>query len=196
MDFTRLELQMQFIKEIDKIKQIIRQNHLADSSRRENDAEHSWHLAMIVVILSEYFQNIDLLKALKMVLIHDLIEIYAGDTFAYDEKENESKSQREKIAADKIFGFLPQDQSDELSSLWHEFENAESPEAIFSNIADRIQPLILNISSKGKMWIDKKVTMEKVVNRNSIVLNKGPKIIADYILKQINEANENNYFYK
>ncbi len=196
MDFTRLELQMQFIKEIDKIKQVFRQNYITDSSRRENDAEHSWHLAMIVIILSEYFQNVDLLKTLKMVLIHDLIEIYAGDTFAYDEKENESKYQREKIAADKIFGFLPQDQSDELSSLWHEFEDTTSPESIFANIADRIQPLILNISSKGKMWIDKKVTMEKVVNRNSIVLNKGPKIIADYILKQINEANENNYFYK
>jgi putative hydrolase of HD superfamily len=196
MDFTRLEQQMKFIKEIDKIKQIIRQNYIADSSRRENDAEHSWHLAMIVIVLSEYFQNIDLLKSLKMVLLHDLIEIYAGDTFAYDEKENESKYQREKIAADKIFGLLPQDQSEEFINLWYEFEDGTSPESIFANIADRIQPLILNISSKGKMWIDKEVTMEKVVNRNSIVLNKGPKIIAEYILKLIDESKENNYFFK
>jgi putative hydrolase of HD superfamily len=162
----------------------------------ENDAEHSWHLAMIVITLSEYFPGIDLLKALKMVLIHDLIEIYAGDTFAYDEKANLDKYQREKAAALKIFGFLPSDQSRELSNLWQEFEDASSPEAILANIADRIQPLTLNICSEGKMWIAHEVTREKVINRNAIVFEKGPAAISDYIKQQIEKAAAKDYFYK
>ena len=156
---------MQFIIEIDKVKFVMRQNYLTDGSRRENDSEHSWHLAMMVVILSEYFKGADILKTVKMVLIHDLVEIYAGDTFAYDEQGYLDKDEREQAAADKLFALLPQDQAAEYRGLWDEFERMDTDEAIFAAAVDRIQPLLMNSESKGKMWKQHKVTKEMVMKR-------------------------------
>jgi putative hydrolase of HD superfamily len=130
----KLEKQMEFIIEIDKMKNIFRQNYICDGSRRENDAEHSWHLAMLVITLSEYFENVNILKSLKMVLIHDLVEIYAGDTFAYDEKANLDKAERENESSEKLFSILPTDQKDEFIKLWKEFEKIDTPESILANI--------------------------------------------------------------
>lgn len=195
MELTRLQKQMQFIKEIDKIKQVMRRNYLSDGSRRENDAEHSWHLAMMVMILSEYFEGIDVLKTMKMVLIHDLVEIYAGDTFAYDEQANIGKEDREGEAAEKLFSLLPQDQADEFSGLWQEFEGMDTKEAICASIVDRIQPLILNAGSKGKMWKKHHVTVDKVLKRNKIVFDKAPEVISEFVRSIISHARQEHYFH-
>ncbi|NLV37225.1 MAG: HD domain-containing protein [Clostridiaceae bacterium] len=195
MKLSRLQQQMQFLKEIDKLKSIYRQNYLSDGSRRENDSEHSWHLAMMVIILSEHFEGIDTLKTLKMVLIHDLVEIYAGDTFAYDEKANLDKELREKIAAQKIFSLLPPEQAAEFTGLWEEFERMDSTEALCAASVDRIQPLTLNICSKGKMWHEHRVTVEKVLKRNKLVLDRAPEVISEYVRETIAEAAENKCFY-
>ncbi|HBG00397.1 MAG TPA: phosphohydrolase, partial [Firmicutes bacterium] len=129
----RLEQQINFVMEIDKLKHIYRQNLVADGSRRENDVEHSWHLAVMAVILKEYSaQTVDLSRVMKMVLLHDLVEIDAGDTFAYDAEAGLDKEEREKAAADRLYGLLPPDQEEELRALWDEFEARESPEAKFA----------------------------------------------------------------
>ncbi|MHB1484270.1 MAG: HD domain-containing protein [Saccharofermentanales bacterium] len=193
---ARLEKQMQFLLEIDKMKSVFRQNYLADGSRRENDSEHSWHLAMMVYVLAEHFDGIDELKTIKMVLLHDIIEIYAGDTFAYDEEGYLDKDEREQKAAQKIFALLPSEQSVEFTDLWDEFERIDTDEAVCAAIVDRVQPLTLNIASKGIMWQKHKVTIEKVLKRNELVFDKAPKIISDYVRRIINEAAANRYFYK
>ncbi len=196
MDISRLEKQMQFILEIDKLKSIVRQNYLSDGSRRENDTEHSWHLAMMVTVLAEYFKGADILKTIKMVLIHDLVEIYAGDTFAYDEQGYLDKDDRERQAADKLFSVLPADQEKEYKELWHEFEAMETDEAIFAAAVDRIQPLLLNSASEGRMWKQHRVTMEKVLVRNKPVFESAPEAIADYVRYIIKKSSENHYFYE
>lgn len=196
MDLDRLQQQMQFISEIDRLKSVIRQNYLADGSRRENDTEHSWHLAMMVVVLSEYFKDADVLKTLKMVLIHDLVEIYAGDTFAYDEQGYLDKEDREQKAAEKIFSMLPSDQSTDLKELWQEFEEMDTQEAIFAAALDRIQPLMLNAASEGKMWKHHRVTAAKVLKRNEMVFERAPAIIAGYVRDKIAEASAKHYFHE
>jgi len=195
MELLRLQQQMQFLTEIDKLKSVFRQNYLSDGSRKENDAEHSWHLAMIVIVLSEHFEGIDVIKTLKMVLIHDLVEIYAGDTFAYDEEAHIDKEYRERIAAEKIFSMLPSDQAAEFSALWQEFERMDTKEALCAAIADRLQPITLNICSKGKMWHEHRITVDKVLNRNKIIFDKAPEGISEYIRSKIAEAAEKQYFY-
>jgi len=195
MGLSRLEQQMQFLIEIDKLKTILRQNYLSDGSRRENDSEHSWHLAMMVVVLSEHFDGLDTLKALKMVLIHDIVEIYAGDTFAYDEKAHLDKEAREIDAAERIFSLLPLKQASEFMELWQEFEKVESKEAMCAAMVDRIQPLTLNICSKGRMWQKHGVTVEKVLKRNKIVLDSAPDNISEYVRSKINEASGKHYFF-
>lgn len=168
MEFSeRLEKQFQFIREIDKEKTIFRQTYLADGERKENDAEHAWHMAMMVMLLSEYSnEKIDVLHTMKMVLIHDLIEIYAGDTYCYDNAGNATKKQRELEAADKLFNILPEDQAKELRSIWDEFEEGETAEAKFAATMDRIQPLMLNHASGGKSWLEHGVRAEQVYGRN------------------------------
>jgi len=195
MNLNNLESQMNFIIEIDKLKSIFRQNYLVDSSRKENDSEHSWHLAMMVITLSEYFENIDILKTVKMVLIHDLVEIYAGDTFAYDEEANVGKEKREKEAAEKLFSLLPPNQANEYIDLWYEFEGMNSNESIFANIVDRLQLLILNVQSKGKSWHEHKVTYKKVITREKPIIDKTPRDIKEYFNHIISKAIENGYFY-
>ena len=164
----RLEKQMEFILEVDKVKKIVRQTYLSDASRKENDAEHSWHLALMAVLLKEYSnEEVDLAKVIPMVLIHDLVEIDAGDTYAYDTEGNKTKRERELKAADRIFGLLPDAQRMEYRGLWDEFEAMETVEAKFANMLDKVQPLLLNNASDGKSWVEHSVRESQVLARNS-----------------------------
>ena len=150
---TDFEKQISFIMELDKIKKITRQTYLSDGSRKENDAEHSWHLALMAFVLADYANEpIDVLKTMKMVLLHDVIEIDAGDTYAYDTEGNKTKRERELKAADRIFGLLPEAQQKEYRGLWDEFEAMETPESKFANMLDKVQPLFLNDASGGISW--------------------------------------------
>ena len=166
-DMTRLEQQINFIMEIDKIKKITRQTYLADGSRPENDAEHSWHLATMCFLLKEYAnEEFDVLHTMEMVLIHDMIEIDAGDTYAYDPAANKSKRERELKAADRIFNLLPQDQAEYVRGLWDEFEEGKTAEARFANALDKIQPLLLNDASGGQAWKSHGVHINQILERN------------------------------
>ena len=177
MTITRLTQQIQFIIEIDQLKQVLRQTLLNDGSRRENSAEHSWHLAMMVIVLAEYApQGVVLLNAIKMVLVHDLVEIDAGDTFCYDVQGNESKAQREAQAALRLFGLLPADQASELRSLWEEFEAQETPTAKFAAALDRIQPLLHNQQNRGGTWLIHGITRDQVMKRMAPVETGAPEL--------------------
>ena len=153
MNENRLQRQIQFIIEIDKLKKIMRQTYLTDQSRKENDAEHSWHLAVMAILLAEYAKDdqIDLFHVLKMLLIHDLVEIDAGDTFCYDEDGNAHKLEKEIQAAERIFNLLPEDQARDFRKLWDEFEARQSPESRFAAALDRLQPLLHNSRTKGRI---------------------------------------------
>lgn len=165
---TDFEKQIRFIMELDKLKNVGRQTYLGDASRKENDAEHSWHLALMAFILSDYAnERVDILKAMKMALLHDVIEIDAGDTYAYDDKGNETKRERELKAADRIFGLLPEKQAAEYRQLWDEFEAMETPEAKFVNMLDKVQPILLNDASGGKSWIEHGIKLSQVMARNA-----------------------------
>lgn len=193
----RLEKQMEFILELDKIKSITRQTYLANTTRKENDAEHSWHLAIMAIILEEYFdKDINLLKVIKMVLIHDVVEIDAGDTFCYDIKANEDKLLREQKAAERIYNILPENQAKEYKSLWYEFEEGQTKEAIFANILDRLQPIILNFKTNGLLWIENNISQQQVLKRNENTLTNGPKEISNYLLTLLNRAVELGYLKK
>lgn len=163
----RLEKQMKFLLETDKMKTIGRQTYIADGSKKENDAEHSWSLALMCMLLAEYAEeNIDVLRTMEMVLVHDLVEIDAGDTYAYDSQGNQTKKEREEKAADRIFYILPEDQAEFVRGLWEEFEKGETPEAKFANALDKVQPITLNDASGGKSWIEHDVDVTQVINRN------------------------------
>lgn len=186
----RLEKQIEFIKETDRLKSIKRQTLLINEDRQENDAEHSWHLALLAFLLSEYAnEKIDVLKTMKMVLIHDIVEIDAGDTYCYDEEGYKTKAEREKKAADRIFGILPDDQCEELKSLWEEFEDMNTAEAKFACVLDRFQPIVLNYSKGGISWKNHKVKRSQVENRNSCT-RYGSEKLYDYIMNIISDAAE------
>ncbi|MHB8061711.1 MAG: HD domain-containing protein [Ruminiclostridium sp.] len=178
MKNERLMKQIEFIIEIDKMKQIFRQNVVIGTSRNENDAEHSWHLAIMAILLSEYSveKNIDILKVVKISIVHDLVEVYAGDTFCYDDKGYEDKAEREQKAAERLFNILPVDQADEIWNLWREFEEQITPEARFAACLDRLQPLILNYNTNGHTWKNPGVTSEKVLKRNSLLEENAPEL--------------------
>ena len=164
----RLEQQIDFLLEIDKEKNILRQTHLSGHGRNENDAEHAWHLAVMAMLLSEYSNEpVDKLRVMSMVLIHDLVEIDAGDTYAYDEKGCSTQSERERKAADRIFGMLPDDQGARMRALWEEFEAYESPEAKFAHTLDNFQPLLLNDSNDGGDWRSHGVRKSQILRRNA-----------------------------
>ena len=164
---TDFEKQINFIMELDKIKKIGRQTYLSDGSRKENDAEHSWHLALMAFVFADYTNEpIDVLKTMKMVLLHDVIEIDAGGTDAYDTEGNKTKRERELKAADRIFGLLPEKQQKEYRGLWDEFEAMDTPEAKFANMLDKVQPLLLNDASGGKSWAEHGVKKSQVMARN------------------------------
>ena len=164
---SRLEKQIAFLTEVDKEKNIFRQTYLADGKRKENDAEHSWHLALAAVLLKEHMkEDADLGRVMTMVLIHDLVEIDAGDTYAYDTEGAATKREREVKAADRIFGILPEDQGTYLRELWDEFEAYETVEAKYAHLLDNFQPLLLNDASDGKSWAEHGVHKSQVCKRN------------------------------
>lgn len=167
---NRLEQQLQFILEIDKVKKIIRQTPLSDASRKENDAEHSWHIALMAYLLQEYVEEpVEVSKVMLMVLIHDLVEIDAGDTYAYDEEGAKTKDERERKAADRIFGLLPEEQGMYLKALWEEFEAYETAEAKYAHLLDNFQPLLLNDAAGGISWTEHQVKKSQIYKRNEKV---------------------------
>lgn len=175
----RLEKQIQFLVEIDKMKSIYRQTILMDQSRRETDAEHSWHFAVMALVLAEYAGGeIDVSKAVKMALVHDLVEIDAGDTYAYDEAGNSTRAERENKAADRVFALLPGDQGAACRALWEEFERAESAEARYANAMDSLQPILNNYMTGGAMWKKNGATSEQVYRRMEKIKNGAPEIYA------------------
>ncbi len=195
---NRLQQQIDFCVEVDKLKQITRQNYLADGTRKENDAEHSWHLALMCILFREYAndkENLDLLRVIKMVLIHDLVEIDAGDTYCYDEAAGVDKAAREQQAAERLFKMLPPDQEEEFRSLWDEFEERKTTEARFAAALDRLQPLTLNYRAKGKSWQEHDVKLEQVLARNSSMANGAP-VLWDFAREMIGDALEKGFLQK
>ena len=165
----RLQKQFAFLREIDREKQVVRRTPLADNSRMENDAEHAWHMAVMALLTAEYAnEEIDLLRTISMILIHDLVEIYSGDTYAYDEKAKESQRERELAAADRLFALLPEDQGKQFRALWEEFEAHETPEAKFAKTLDNVQPTMLNDASHGTSWISHGIRLSQILKRNSV----------------------------
>ncbi len=186
---------MDFILEIDKVKNIYRQTYLADGKRKENDAEHCWHTAIMAFILAEHFENIDVFKAMKMMIMHDVVEIYAGDTYCYDDAGNATKEQREMDSANKVYSLLPKDQAEEYKDLWLEFEAQETAEAKFCAILDRLQPSMLNFETKGLSWAEHDIHLDQVLKRNAPTL-AGPKVIADYYKEEIEKALDEGFLKK
>lgn len=184
---TDFEKQMAFIMELDKIKKITRQTYLSDGSRKENDAEHSWHLALMAVLLKEYAnEEVDLAKVIPMVLLHDLVEIDAGDTYAYDQAGLATQRARETKAADRIFGMLPEDQGTKFRNLWEEFEEYETAEAKFAHVLDNCQPLLLNDASGGKSWKEHTVHKSQIYKRNEHTA-EGSREIWEYMQQLIDK---------
>lgn len=171
---NRLDLQMQFIVEIDKLKSIFRRTRLFDNSRHENDAEHAWHLAMMALTLNEYAdEKVNVNRVIKMVLVHDIVEADAGDTFLYDETANAAKAGLEKAAAERIFGLLPPDQKAEFISLWEEFEARQTADARFAAAIDRLEPMMQNALTAGHAWKKHNVTKDRVVAKNRPIIEAG-----------------------
>lgn len=191
-----LQAQIDFIVEVDKLKNVFRQTSLIEDGRAENDAEHSWHLCLMAILLSGYAdKNIDLLRVLKMLLIHDIVEIDAGDTFVYDEIAYEHKEEREQKAAERIFKILPQDQALELRELWNEFEERETEDARYASALDRFQPILLNFHTNGEAWKRHGVTRDQVISRNYHISDSSPKLW-EYAKSMIDEAIEKGYLKK
>ena len=177
----RLQKQLDFILEADRSKEIIRQTYLASGVRKEDDAEHAWHLAVMAALLSEYANEpVDPARVMKMVLIHDLVEIDAGDTYAYDTAGNATKRERELKAADRIYALLPPDQAEEYRAIWDEFEARMTPEAKFANTLDKIQPVLLTDHNNGISWREHLVREEQIRGRNATT-HEGSKILWEYI---------------
>ncbi|MDP2540582.1 MULTISPECIES: HD domain-containing protein [Tenacibaculum] len=177
--------QIQFIKEIDKLKYIQRKTKLFDSDRCENDAEHSWHLAIMTLVLAEHSNTeIDILKVLKMVLIHDIVEIDSGDVFIFDTSKEHKNTKEELKAAKRIFGILPENQAQELINLWLEFEEGITNEAQFAKAMDRFEPILQNTSNKGGTWREFMVPKEKVIDKTKSI-SKGSETIWDYSQNEI-----------
>ncbi|MFH9662851.1 HD family hydrolase [Streptomyces sp. NPDC017248] len=166
----RLRAQLTFLIEVDQLKTVLRQSPLAAADRRENDAEHSWHLAMMVAVLAEHSDEpIDVGHTIQLVLVHDLVEIYAGDTPLYDGAAGIGQREREVAAADELFGLLPADQAGRMRALWDEFEERRTPEARFAKAMDRLQPLVLNWMARGGTWRTPGVTADDVRARKAVI---------------------------
>ncbi len=167
MDDDRFQQQIRFILEIDKLKTIIRRTYLLHADRAENTAEHSWHLAMMAILLAEYANEpVDVARVIKMVLVHDIVEIDAGDTYFYDATAALDKHEREHTAADRLFGILPGDQGKELRELWEEFEAAQSADARFALALDRFMPQLHNYHTQGRSWVEHGISADQVLERN------------------------------
>jgi len=191
MDRERLERQFDFIKEIDKEKFIQRQTKLSDGVRRENDAEHAWHMAIMTVLLSEYAnEKIDVLRTVTMLLIHDIVEIDAGDTYAYDDQGLKTQNERENLAANRIFNLLPEDQAKKIFDLWNEFEERKTPEAKFARVMDNFQPVMLNAATDGRMWVENGVHLEQILKRNEKT-HEGSEVLWMYMYEHFILPNVN-----
>lgn len=189
----RLNQQIQFIIELDKLKSVIRRSYLVNGQRFENSAEHSWHVAMLAFILAEYANEpLDLLRVLKMLLIHDIVEIDAGDTYVYDEAGVSEQAERERRAAERLFGLLPEDQAAELHELWREFEAGATPEARFAIAVDRLMPLLHSYLVQGRSWRENGVKLDQVLARNSAISDGSVKLW-QYARSMIDEAVAKGY---
>ena len=184
---NKLKQQLQFLTEVDKMKSVSRQTLLADKSRAETDAEHSWHFALMAMTLFEYvgFDGVDINRVIKMALVHDLIEIYAGDTFAYDVKGNENREERENEAADKLFSLLPSEQKAEYRALWEEFDRMDTPDAMYAAAVDRFQPLLNNYLTDGHTWVKHAVTTDQVYKRMAPIETALPELweFVEYVIR-------------
>ena len=189
-----LKSQLQFLAVADRMKNISRQTKIMDGSRYENDAEHSWHFALTAMTLYEYcgIEGVSIERVIKMALVHDLVEIYAGDTFAYDEKGNESKEEREKASADKLYAMLQGKQAEEYRSLWEEFDRMETPEAVYASAIDRLQSFHNIHLSGGHTWEKHSVTADKIYKRMMPVKDALPELW-EYVEQVINEGLEKGY---
>ena len=189
----RLDQQLKFTAEIDKMTGILRRTLLVDKSRRENDAEHSWHIAVMAMLFEEYaVEKVDTARAVKMCVVHDLVEIYAGDTFAYDVKGNEDKAERESLAADKLFGQLPEEQGQMIRELWEEFDAMETPDAKYAACLDRIQPFLHNTLTDGHTWSDGKTSRAAVEKRMAIIKEFMPEVY-EWIASNLDRAMEKGW---
>ena len=185
MDRERFDKQKEFILEIDKEKNILRQTHLSGHGRRENDAEHAWHMAIMAWLLKEYAnEEIDIAKTMLMCLIHDIVEIDAGDTYAYDEEGKKTQKAREDQARDRIFSMLPEDQKESLLALYDEFENYETPESCFAHAMDNLQPFLLNDSNGGSDWVAHGIAVSQIWGRQGQT-DKGSAVLRDYIRDRV-----------
>lgn len=189
MDEKRLEQQIAFCREIDKEKSIGRQTWLTGAVRKENDAEHAWHMAVMTVLLSEYAnEEIDVLRTMTMLLIHDLVEIYAGDTYAYDEEGKKTQKSRELAAADLLFQMLPEDQGEKFREIWEEFEAENTPESRFARTMDNLQPMMLNAATDGKSWADRGIRLSQILGRNKNTA-KGSEVLWEYAKENFLQPN-------
>ena len=185
----RLQKQLDFILEIDKEKNIFRQTHLSGHGRNENDAEHAWHMAIMAYVLREYSnEKIDVAKVMLMCLIHDIVEIDAGDTYAYDEADKKTQREREEKAAKRIYGMLPQEQAEKYYKLWLEFEARETPEAKFARTLDNLQPMMLNDATDGKAWVEHGVKLEQILKRNERT-GEGSETLWNYARENLIQTN-------
>ncbi|MBC3789359.1 HD domain-containing protein [Spirosoma utsteinense] len=191
MQASQLLKQIEFIKQVDKLKYIQRKTRLFNSDRNENDAEHSWHLAVMAIILAEHANvSVDVLKVVKMLLIHDIVEIDAGDTFIYDTQKSHDNTAEERIAAERIFGLLPADQAHELLAIWEEFEERKTDEAKFARAMDRLEPLLQNVSNNGGTWREFKVGFDQVYQKKQAIQHGSESIwaYAEQLLRESVES--------
>lgn len=194
MHNERFQQQIAFLLELDKLKNIYRQTLVLHEDRAENDAEHSFHLAIMACILAEHANEpVDVLHVMKMVLVHDVVEIDAGDTYCYDTKGYEDKAEREQKAADRLFALLPEEQEREFRGLWEEFEEKATPEAKFANALDRIQPMLLNYKKGGISWMKHGISEKQVTNRNISTVSAGSDTIGEFAAEIIKAAKDAGY---
>lgn len=194
MKKDRLKQQIDFLIEVDKLKNVFRQSFITSNDRNENDAEHSWHMAMFITILEEYApEDTNILKVIKMALIHDLVEIYAGDTFLYSDTSNDEKLLKETESAEKIFSILPDDQKQEFLSLWEEFEEKNTNESKFCATIDRVQPILLNYLTEGGTWKKYNVCKSQVLDKGFAIFEYANPEIKNYILEIIEDSVKKGY---
>ncbi len=193
MDKERFDQQIRFILEIDKLKLVIRQSYLLDGSRQENSAEHSWHVALMGLLLAEYAeQPVDLLRTMKMLMVHDIIEIDAGDTYCYDEAGVTDQSSREHAASERLFSLLPEDQMEEFRELWVEFEERSTAEAKFAATIDRLMPLLHNFHTEGRSWREHGIRVNQVSSHNE-VMKEGALPLWEFAMSLIDDAVDREY---
>lgn len=195
MEKSDLQRQMDFLIEVERLKMVYRQNMVIDKSRQENSAEHSWHLALMAVVLGNRAidPDVDIMKVIKMVLVHDIVEIDAGDTFLYDAKGYEDKDEREERAAKRIFGLLPGAQGEELLSLWKEFEERKTPSALFAAALDNMQPVINHWCSGGAAIKKHHIKASQIIDKKKFIAKASPELW-DITLDTINKSNESGFY--